>query len=275
MSSERRDFATAAPGYHAQRSVIEMKSSDASFNGKDISRNYRIGCRVQPWSFQPHVAHMVINHQHRVPSLADIRQWTERLPELGYSAVRTNALSRATARQMECAGYSVLQELVLLELISPRGAVNAAMGASHHADRRAARHATRPLDSAQVTEVSDIDVAAFGIEWGLSEAAVLDVCGATPRHRLRGAGDPLAAFAISGRDGRQGFLQRLSVSPASQRQGLGRALVLDSLEWMTRWRVQRVLVNTSFENHAALELYQRFGFRRIGERLRVYERLLS
>ena len=69
-------------------------------------------------------------------------------------------------------------------------------------------------------------------------------------------------------------MQRLSVSPARQRQGLGRALVLDSLEWMTRWRVQRVLVNTALDNHAALTLYQGLGFRRIGDRLRVYERML-
>ena len=207
-----------------------------------------------------------MNHQRRVPSLGDIRQWTERVQALGYSAVRTNALNRAIGRQMECAGYTVMQELVLLEHTSPRRA--AAAGG------RDARIATRHLGTDQVAAVSDVDIAAFGTEWGLAEAAVGDVCSATPRHRLRGAGEPLAAFAVSGRDGRQGFLQRLSVAPDRQRQGLGRALVLDSLEWMTRWRVQRVLVNTAADNEAALALYQGVGFRRIGDRLRVYERSL-
>ena len=173
---------------------------------------------------------------------------------------------------MECAGYTVLQELVLLELNSPRRVLSTAMSSA--ATNSSERIATRHVDISHISEVSDIDVAAFGNEWGLCETAITDVCAATPRHRLRGAGEPLAAFAVSGRDGRQGFLQRLSVSPARQRQGLGRALVLDSLEWMTRWRVQRVLVNTAYDNYAALELYQRLGFRRIGERLRVYERML-
>lgn len=254
MSSERRVF--------EPRAAIEFKTTDR--RGRPTNAN---GCRVQSWSFQPHIAHLVVNHQQPVPSLADIQHWTERIHELGYSAVRTNALSRGTSRQMECAGYTVLQELVLLELHSPRAALNAV--AATPADRH-----TQHIDADQFADVSMIDVDAFGTGWGLSETAIADVCGATPRHRLRGAGQPLAAFAISGRDARQGFLQRLSVSPARQRQGLGRALVLDSLEWMVRWRVQRVLVNTALDNHAALALYQGLGFRRIGERLRVYERTL-
>lgn len=208
-----------------------------------------------------------MNHQRRVPALTDIRQWTDRVQSLGYHSVRTNALTRAIGRQMECAGYTVMQDLVLLELMSPRAAAASAVN-------RCERIPTRHLETELVTAASDIDIAAFGSEWGLSEAAIGDVCAATPRHRLRGAGEPLAAFAVSGRDGRQGFLQRLSVAPARQRQGLGRALVLDSLEWMTRWRVQRVLVNTAVDNHAALSLYEGLGFRRIGERLRVYERSL-
>lgn len=239
--------------------------------GIDINGNHGIGYRVQPWSFRPHIAHLVVNHQQRVPSLEDVRRWTHRLPDLGYSAVRTNALGPGAGRQMECAGFTVLQELVLLELNSPRRVLNSLSSTTTQSNRIA----TRPINNQQIAEISDIDIAAFGIEWALCETAVTDVCAATPRHRLRGAGDPLAAFAISGRDGRQGFLQRLSVSPDQQRQGLGRALVIDSLEWMTRWRVQRVLVNTAFDNHAALALYQGLGFRRIGDRLRVYERTFA
>ena len=245
----------------------ERTADRRTMNGTDNNAYW-----LRPWSFQPHIAHLVVNHQRQVPSLSDVRQWTDRLPDLGYTAVRTNALGRGAARQMECAGYTVLQELVLLELTHLRRALNA-MSASAEAND-VGRIATKPLHTDQLEAVSDIDVAAFGFDWGLCEAAVTDVCGATPRHRLRGAGDPLAAFAISGRDGRQGFLQRLSVSPEHQRQGFGRALVIDSLEWMNRWHVQRVLVNTAFDNHAALALYQGMGFRRIGERLRVFERSL-
>jgi len=203
-------------------------SSERTADRRTLSGIDSYGYRVQPWSFQPHIAHLVVNHQQRVPSLAEVMQWTDRLRYLGYSTVRTNAIGRSAGRQMECAGYAVLQELVLLELTSPRRALQVVLaGPDRHSDRLA----TRPLHTNDVTAVSDIDVAAFGSNWGLCEQAITDVCAATPRHRLRGAGEPLAAIAISGRDGRQGFLQRLSVSPARQRQGLGSLLVIDSLEW--------------------------------------------
>ena len=82
----------------------------------------------------------------------------------------------------------------------------------------------------------------------------------------------MSAYALSGRDAKQGFLQRLAVDPSHQRAGLGRALVLDSLQWLARWRVQRVLVNTPTDNYPALALYEQLGFHRLGVHLRVYER---
>jgi ribosomal protein S18 acetylase RimI-like enzyme len=85
----------------------------------------------------------------------------------------------------------------------------------------------------------------------------------------------ILGYAISGRDARQSFLQRLAVHPAAQRQGLGRALVLDSLRWASRWRVDRVLVNTHTTNVAALELYEGLGFQRLREQLHVFERSLA
>jgi ribosomal protein S18 acetylase RimI-like enzyme len=83
------------------------------------------------------------------------------------------------------------------------------------------------------------------------------------------------AYAVSGRDARQGFLQRLAVHPRAQRQGYGRALVLDSLRWAARWRVDRVLVNTHTTNQPALDLYEGVGFHRLHERLHVFERSLA
>jgi ribosomal protein S18 acetylase RimI-like enzyme len=69
-------------------------------------------------------------------------------------------------------------------------------------------------------------------------------------------------YAVTGRAGRQGFLQRVAVHPAHQRQGLGRKLVIDGLAWLKRWRVNRVVVNTPVDNRAALALYEGLGFRR-------------
>jgi ribosomal protein S18 acetylase RimI-like enzyme len=85
----------------------------------------------------------------------------------------------------------------------------------------------------------------------------------------------VVAYAISGRDGRNGYIQRLAVDPEHQRAGHGAALVADSLRWMARWRVHRALVNTHVGNTAALALYHRFGFVDLTERLHVYERRIE
>ncbi|MGB8859875.1 MAG: GNAT family N-acetyltransferase [Ilumatobacteraceae bacterium] len=246
----------STPPYGAAQAPDAARSS-LVLRGADVS------CRVQPWSFQPDTAQLVLYHQQRLPSLADLQRWTDRLSELGYTKVRTTALSTPAGLRAESAGFRSIQELVLLE---------------HTAPRAAARHATlstHRLLVSQHAEASSIDIAAFGDDWALEPTAVGDVCNATPRHRARGAGAPLAAYAITGRDAKQGFLQRLAVAPQQQRNGLGRALVLDSLQWLARWRVARVLVNTPTDNQPALALYEQLGFRRLSERLRVYELALT
>ena len=130
---------------------------------------------------------------------------------------------------------------------------------------------TLRLGESQHRSAAGVDRAAFGPEWHLDASAVADVCAATPRHRARRIGD-VDAYAITGRDSRQGFLQRLAVHPDQQRQGLGRALALDSLRSLARWRVTKVLVNTPVDNEPALDLYRSLGFRPLPERLRVFER---
>lgn len=228
-----------------------------------VLRGSGVSCRVQQWSYQPTTAQLVLYQQAQLPSLADLQQWSERLRSLGYTRVRTTALATTAAHRAESAGYRCIQELALLAHLDPaRGRRIAGVGATT---------ATHRLATSQHAAASAVDRAAFGDDWALDTHAIEGVCTATPRHRARGAGSPLAAYAISGRDAKQGFLQRLAVHPDLQRQGLGRALVHDSLQWAARWRVQRVLVNTPVDNEPAIALYEQFGFRRLGEQLRVYE----
>ena len=221
-------------------------------------------CRVQHWSFQPLTAQLVLYHQQRLPSITDLQRWTDRLRDLGYTRVRTTALATPASLRAESAGFHVIQELALLEHTDPR-----------HTAGRAVAGATRKLTHSQHADASAVDVAAFTANWALEPGAIADVCAATPRHRARVAGSTVAAYAITGRDAKQGFLQRLAVAPQHQRRGLGRELVLDSLHWLARWRVQRVLVNTPTDNLAALRLYEQVGFRQLAESLRVYEQVLS
>ena len=85
-----------------------------------------------------------------------------------------------------------------------------------------------------------------------------------------GRGDPrVSAYAITGRAGEYGYLQRVAVHPDARRRGWGSALVADALLWLWEHGTARVFVNTQLENRAALELYEASGFTLMPEGLLV------
>ncbi len=223
--------------------------------------------KVRQWPATPLTAHLVMYQQTLPPTTADLARWCDELQQRGFRTVRTSALANAASGRVENSGFHVIQRLVLLEH-------------DHPADAPAPDAPTSRLLVGHDLAASAVDHAAFGHDWALDPTAVDDVRHATPRHRARATvdstrNDAITAYAITGRDARLGFLQRLAVHPDHQRQGLGRALVHDSLRWLARWRAQRVLVNTPTDNEAALALYERTGFHRLPDGLRVYERSLA
>jgi ribosomal protein S18 acetylase RimI-like enzyme len=231
--------------------------------GHIVLRGDGLVCRARAWPTMPDTAQLVMYQQIRPPSTVDLARWGDQLAEMGFTRIRTSALATAAARRVELAGFRSIQELVLLQHDEPRRAPRP-------------RQPTAKLITGRHAEAAFIDAMAFGSEWSLDATAIDDVRGATPAHRARtSGGTAFHAYAITGRDARQGFLQRLAVAPDQQGRGLGTALVLDSLRWCGRWRSDRVLVNTPTTNEVALRLYERLGFHRLSDRLRVYERSLS
>ena len=121
-------------------------------------------------------------------------------------------------------------------------------------------------------ELAAIDGRAFPRGWGLDTDAIGDALDATPWSRLRVAGRPAEGYAITGRARTRGYLQRLAVDPVAQGRGLGRALVVDALRWLTAKGAMEVLVNTQEVNARALRLYADLGFEELSERLLVLGR---
>jgi ribosomal protein S18 acetylase RimI-like enzyme len=112
--------------------------------------------------------------------------------------------------------------------------------------------------------VLKIDAAAFRPFWQLDDWGLQDALTATPAARFRvvvAEGGGVAGYAVCGRTSRRGYLQRLAVHPMYQGRGWGQALALDGLRWMKRRGVERAVVNTQLDNHAAFGLYLRLGFR--------------
>lgn len=82
-----------------------------------------------------------------------------------------------------------------------------------------------------------------------------------PGSGWQSGGGTVVGYAVTGRGGSQGFLQRLAADPECAGHGIGSALVLDAMRWSRRRRCRRLLVNTQQDNRRALELYTRLGFR--------------
>lgn len=191
-----------------------------------------------------------------------VRHCADRLAAQGFTRVVTAALAPAEQAGFVSAGFAVEQQLHLLAHdLAGLPAVRPAPGVRL---RRA-----RPTD---IDAVVAVDNDAFDPFWSMDPAGIDEALTATPRSRFRVAVDRAATYgaapegcvvgyAITGRAGPRGYLQRLAVTPLHQGQGTGRALVIEGLRWLRRWRVDECLVNTQVGNDAALALYTSLGFR--------------
>jgi len=227
----------------------------------DIIRWGRERARIWPWRGDDSTAYLAPVPEAPVLSAAFLRRCLAILGDRGFSRVVTSALSPLEQTGFLAAGFEVAEELHLLSRqldgLPPRPALDV----------------TRIRPSAR-TQVLAIDGGAFSPFWQLDDRGLDEALGATPRTRFRGVvgeGETLIGYAINGRAGTRGFVQRLAVAPEARRHGIGRGLLLDGLHWMRRRGVRRAVVNTQVGNAAALTLYYDVGFRREPSGLSVME----
>jgi [ribosomal protein S18]-alanine N-acetyltransferase len=226
-----------------------------------VLRGGSVPARVRSWPYAPEVAQLVVYRSPNTPTEHDVRAWLSQLG-VGVALVRTGALGVASATAFRAAGFHEVQRLVLLQHRAPAAAATSAPGG------------TRRMRSSELTACAAVDGTAFSAPWSLDAASLDDACRATARHRARVVRERgnVAGFAISGREGPDGYLQRLAVAPQNQGRGLGSRLVLDGLRWCAEQGAHRVLVNTHVDNLRALTLYRRLGFEDLDEQLVVLER---
>jgi len=229
--------------------------------------------RIAPWRGDTTTAYLTAARGR--PSVTAVERSLDVLERDGVGVALTAALAPPEQEPFLQAGFTVHERLHLLtrslDDLPPARPVSVRL--------RRGRRADRP-------SLLAVDADAFPGFWQLDEAALDDALAATPSARLRvavlatdgssaGAGgqaDGTAGYAITGRAGPRGYLQRLAVDPARQRRGIGTALVVDGMRWLRRWRARQVLVNTQVDNHAALALYQALGFRLQRDGLAVLRR---
>lgn len=219
--------------------------------------------RVGPWRGDPRLAYVVPVAETPPASAGLVRYCCGLLAEQGYEEVVTGALGANEQMGFRQAGFALREELHLLS--RPLVDLPPVPPAPLHRGQR--RHRG---------EVLDIDALAFPPFWRLDEAGLDEAMAATRSARFRvAARDRVLGYAISGRSGTRGYLQRLAVDPSFEGRGLGRALIVDGLRWMRRRGASLVVVNTQVGNQRALRLYQHLGFRLEPSGLAVLTRRLE
>ncbi len=221
--------------------------------------------RLGSWRGHDDIAYLAIGAQ-RPPSADTVDRCLRRLRTLGFTSVVTNALGLADTLPMVDAGFAVHERLHLL--------------AHDLTDIPTVTHSTRRARTADWPAVLELDHRAFQSFWQLDDESMTSAIEATPTTRSRvvdapaDAGVALSGYAITGRSARKGYLQRVAVDPAVHGRGVGRSVVADALRWLRRHRAETALVNTQYDNEAALALYRNCGFRDLPTGLCVMGRTL-
>jgi ribosomal protein S18 acetylase RimI-like enzyme len=218
--------------------------------------------RIGPFRSNADVARLTLGTE-TPPSPSVIERCLGEIQARSYRAVVTNALNAADSVPFVDAGFAVRERLHLLahdldRLPPPTGST-----------RRARRH-DHPV-------ILELDATAFDGDWRLDRDGLADALRATPVTRFRVTPDAptaISGYAVTGRSGRNGYLQRIAVRADARHRGFGRALVADALWWLRRRAVDRAFVNTQLDNAAALALYESCGFRRLPVGLCVLGRTL-
>jgi ribosomal protein S18 acetylase RimI-like enzyme len=217
--------------------------------------------RLGSWRGRADVAYLSVGADHPpTPEIVD--RCLRLLRGRGYSAVVTSALAAPDVLPFLDAGFSVRERLHLLAH---------AMG-----DLPQPGRPTRRARKGDRRAVLELDHRSFDGFWRLDGDGLTSAIEATPSSRFRvvDGTDGLLAYAVTGRAGHHGYLQRLAVDPAVRREGYGRAIVLDGLRWLRRHGATQALVNTQCDNAPALALYEACGFRELPTGLCVMGRSL-
>lgn len=136
--------------------------------------------------------------------------------------------------------------------------------------RRSSDIGIRPMQFNDLAEVERIDKAAFPSLWQNNPAGLSKAFNQPGISTVAVKDGRIVGYQISTLMTIYGHLARLAVDPACQRQGIACALVYDLLKQFEHRGFWRVTVNTQSDNQASLRLYQKFGFKRTSEEIKVY-----
>jgi ribosomal-protein-alanine N-acetyltransferase len=129
----------------------------------------------------------------------------------------------------------------------------------------------RPLRVEKAAACARLHAAGFAHPWSTEEIAQLI---SSPSTLAAAALDPangrLRGFVLSRLAADEAEILTIAVEPDSQGRGVGRALLAESLRQAANARAVAVFLEVGEDNAAALALYKRLGFEKVGERRGYY-----
>ena len=139
--------------------------------------------------------------------------------------------------------------------------------------RRPSPSVVRPLRAELADDCAALHATSFAHPWSAAEFGQLLT---SPTSLGSAALDPakgaLRGFALSRLVAGEAEILTVAVNPAWQRHGVGRDLLRAHLADVVRAGAATVFLEVDADNAAALALYARFGFVKVGERAGYYRR---
>lgn len=207
-----------------------------------------------------------------MPRPDTVNEWLHTLAMWGYRSVRTGALGPDLVATLASAGFTPVQDLLLMSI----DLTSHPLPAPSKDAVRGLRSWPRPRRG-MVESLLSVDAASFPPMWALDAPSFDEARRATSRSRLFAAldGPTTVGFLLAGATGEGGYVQRLAVLPGHRRRGHGVNLLAAAHSWLRGRGCSTAVVNTETSNTPAIDLYRRLGYAALPYGLQVLERPLT
>jgi ribosomal-protein-alanine N-acetyltransferase len=129
----------------------------------------------------------------------------------------------------------------------------------------------RPMRWWHIEAVAAIEAALFDDAWSVEMFWDELAQGATRTYLVAVEGEEIVGYAGLAAMPDEAYVQNIAVVPDHRRRGLGARLLTALLDDARRRGFTKVGLEVRVDNDAAIALYERFGFRRVGLRRRYYQ----
>jgi len=131
----------------------------------------------------------------------------------------------------------------------------------------------RPLRIDKAEDCARLHGASFAHPWSAEEVAALIASASTvAAAALDPASGQLRGFVLARLAADEAEILTIAVDPTLRGKGVGRALLAESLRQAARAGARTIFLEVAQDNAAALALYKRLGFVKVGDRTGYYRR---